>query len=50
MKDKAEENNKSIVARVLAYANVVGNSITRFDTKGSKRKKNNHKNKKHKPR
>jgi len=49
MKDKAEENNKSIVARILAYANVVGNSITRFDTKGSKLKKNSHKNKKHKP-
>ena len=49
MKDKAEENNKSIVARILAYANVVGNSITRFDTKGSKLKKNSYKNKKHKP-
>ena len=49
LKDKAQKNNKSIVFRALAYANVPGNSITRFDTKDNKRKKNNHKNMKHKP-
>jgi len=49
LKDKAQKNNKSIVSRALAYANVPGNSITRFDTKDNKRKTNNHKNKKHKP-
>ncbi len=49
-KDKAQGRNKSLVAKVLFYENVVGqDSITRFDTKGSKRKKNNHKNKNHKP-
>jgi len=45
MKDKSRKNNKSLVAKVLFYENVVGqDSITRFDTKGSKRK-----NKKRKP-
>jgi len=42
MKDKAQENNKSIVAKALSFENVVGqDSITRFDTKGSKRKNKN---------
>ena len=50
LKDDAQENNKPIVEKVLAYENVVGqDSITRFDTKVCKRKKNNHKNKKRKP-
>jgi hypothetical protein len=50
MKDKAQKNNKSLVAKALFYENVVGqDSITRFDSKGSKPKKNNRKNKKHKP-
>ncbi len=40
LKDKAQKNNKSIVSRALAYANVLGDSITRFDSKGSKHKKN----------
>ena len=41
-KDKAQKNNKAIADKTLFYANVVGqDSITRFDTKGSKRKKNN---------
>ena len=42
MKDKAQENNKSIVVKALSYENVVGqDSITRFDTKSSKQKKKN---------
>jgi cell fate regulator YaaT (PSP1 superfamily) len=46
LKDKAQERNKSIVAWALFNQNVVGqDSITRFDYKGSKPKKNNHKNK-----
>jgi len=50
LKDKTQKNDKSLVAKTLSYENVVGqDSITRFDTKDSKRKKNNHKNKKHKP-
>jgi len=50
LKDKAQEKNKSIVAKVLFNENVDGqDSITRFDAKGSKRKKNNHKSKKRKP-
>ena len=45
LKDKTQERNKSIVARALVYANVAGDSITRFDYKGSKHKKNlNNKN------
>ena len=43
LKDKSQENNKSGVATTLVYANVVGDSITRFDSKGSlgnKHKKN----------
>jgi len=40
LKDKAQENNKSKVASALVYANVVGDSITRFDDKGTKHKKN----------
>ena len=44
MKDKAQNNNKSIVAKALSYENVVGQDrITRFDTKGSKRKNKNRK-------
>ena len=40
LKDKAQERNKSIVARALFNQNVVGqDSITRFDYKGSKHKK-----------
>jgi len=47
MKDKVQGRNKSLVDKTLFYANVVGqDSITRFDTKGSKRKKNNPKDKK----
>ena len=50
LKNDAQENNKSLVAKALSYENVVGrDSITRFDTKGSKRKKSNHKNRKRKP-
>jgi len=50
LKDKTQKNDKSLVAKTLSYENVVGqDSITRFDNKDSKRKKNNHKNKKHKP-
>jgi len=46
LKDDAQEDNKPIVAKPLDYENVVGqDSITRFDNKGSKRKKNNHKHK-----
>ena len=46
LKDKAQEGNKSIVAKALFYEKVVGQgSITRFDDKGSKRKKNSHNNK-----
>ena len=42
MKGKAQENNKSIVAKALSYENVVGqDSISRFDTKSSKRKNKN---------
>ncbi len=45
LKDKAQERNKSIVARALVYANDVGDSITRLEYKGSKHKKNlNNKN------
>jgi len=45
LKDKAQEN-KSIVAKALSYENVVGqDSITRFDSKGNKRKNKNRKNK-----
>jgi len=41
LKDKAQDRNKSIVARALFNQNVVGqDSIIRFDTKGSKPKKN----------
>lgn len=41
---------KKIVPKILFYENVVGqDSITRFDTKVSKRKKKTYKNKKHKP-
>ncbi len=46
-KDKAQDNNKSIVAKALFNQNVIGqkNNTTRFDTKGSKHKKNlNNKN------
>ncbi len=47
LKGKVQENNKAIVDKTLFYENVVGqDSITRFDAKGSKRKKNNHKHKK----
>jgi hypothetical protein len=50
LKDKRQGRNKAIVDKPLFYANVVGqDSITRFDIKDSKRKKNNNKNKKHKP-
>ncbi len=50
LKNDAQEDNNSLVSKVLSYENVVGqDSITRFDHKGSKRKKNNHKNKKRKP-
>jgi len=46
LKDKAQERNKSIVARALFNQNVVGqDSIIRFDTESSKRKKNKRKNK-----
>jgi len=46
---KAQENNKAIVAQALVFVNVVGqDNITRFDTKGSKRKNKNRKNKKRK--
>ncbi|WP_051229748.1 PSP1 domain-containing protein [Psychroserpens burtonensis] len=49
LKDKTRKNNKSLVAKPLFYANVVGqDSITRFDTKEKKGKKNNLKNKKQK--
>jgi len=38
-KDKVQEKNKAIVAKVLSFENGVGqDSITRFDTKGGKRK------------
>jgi len=48
LKDKAQKNSKSVVAKSLFYENVVGqDSITRFDNKGSKRK-NNRNNKNHK--
>jgi hypothetical protein len=41
LKDKTQARNKAIVAKPLSYANVVGqDSITRFDDKDSKRKKN----------
>jgi len=41
LKDKTQERNKSIVAKALFNQNVVGpDSINRFDTKGSKHKKN----------
>jgi len=45
-KDKAQERNKSIVAKALFNQNVVGQqNVTRFDTKSRKRKKNlNNKN------
>lgn len=47
--NKAQEHNKSILAKALSYENVVGqDSITRFDTIDKKRKKTKHKNKKHK--
>lgn len=48
LKDKTQGRNKSLVDdKTLFYANVVGqDSITRFDTRGSKRKKNNPKDKK----
>ena len=51
LKDKAQGRNKAIVDKTLSYANVVGqDSITRFDDKASTHnKKNNTKNKKHKP-
>jgi cell fate regulator YaaT (PSP1 superfamily) len=44
LRDTAQENNKSLVAKALSFENVVGqDSITRFDTKGSKRKNKNRK-------
>jgi len=50
IKNKVQENNKSIVTKALSYEDVVGqDSITRFDTKDNKRKRNNYKNKKRKP-
>jgi len=50
LKDKTQNNNKSLVAKPLFYTNVVGqDSITRFDNEGKKGKKNNHKNKRYKP-
>jgi len=46
LKDDAQVDNKPIVAKPLDYENVFGqDSITRFDNKGIKRKKNNHKHK-----
>ena len=51
LKDKTQGRNKAIVDKPLLYTNVVGqDSITRFDDKGKKRKKNNHKKKNQKPR
>jgi hypothetical protein len=47
LKDKKQGRNKALVDKPLFYANVVGqDSITRFDNKDSKCKRN--KNKKHK--
>jgi cell fate regulator YaaT (PSP1 superfamily) len=46
LKNKANENNKSMDAKALSYENVVGQeNITRFDTKASKHKKDKRKNK-----
>jgi hypothetical protein len=40
LKDKTQNNNKSLVAKPLFYTNVVGqDSITRFDNEGKKGKK-----------
>lgn len=50
LKDKAQENNKSILASELVYAKVVAGSITRFDNKYSKPKKTTRKNNNLKPR
>ena len=50
LKDKAQERNKSIVAKALHNQNVDGqDSIIRFDTESSKRKNKNRKNKHRKP-
>ncbi|MFT4805025.1 MAG: cell fate regulator YaaT (PSP1 superfamily) [Psychroserpens sp.] len=50
LKDKTRKNSKSLVAKPLFYTNVVGqDSITRFDNKEKKGKKNNHKKNNHKP-
>ena len=47
LKDKTQGRNKAIVEKPLFYTNVVGqDSITRFDNKGKKGKKINHKKKK----
>lgn len=49
IKDKTQVRNKAVEAKPLSYANVVGqDSITRFDDKDSKRKRNNTKNRKRK--
>jgi len=46
LKDKAQERNKSIVARALLNQNVVGQDSTiRFETESNKRKNKNRKNK-----
>jgi hypothetical protein len=50
LKDKTRKNSKSLVAKPLFYTNVVGqDSITRFDNKEKKGKKNNKKKNNHKP-
>ena len=49
LKDKTQGRNKAIVGKRLVFENVVGqDSITRFDAKDNKSKKNNSKNKKRK--
>jgi len=49
LKNKAQKNNKSVVARALSNENVFGHdNIIRFDAKGGKRKNKNRKNKKRK--
>jgi hypothetical protein len=49
LKDKTQKNTKDLVAKPLFYENGVGqDSITRFDNKEKKAKKNGNDNKKHK--
>jgi len=49
IKSDDQVNNKSIAGRELVYENVVGDSITRFDDKGSKHKKKYRNNRNRKP-